>query len=304
VPRYQRRSIPSGCASALRAGQDLDATGPLSLTTETAALGDLGLVPVANPADLAALALIRAAVPAGAGHLTALSAGPAAATAVLRISLALGADAAVRIWDDAMPDSPPGPEVTARVLAAAISTLGFDLVVCGSHSLSGGSGYVGPALAEHLDYAQVCSVSHLESSPEQDMVIVHRRLDHGEREIVACRLPAVITVDDGATDIPYASLPSLVTAEEADICSLHLAGIGLTPADLVPRTAGKFLAYLPPRPRTKKSPPPEPSLSPLQAMQMAVGGGVRHPDRVIEGEAVKVAAEIIRFFVSNGILTK
>ena len=169
---------------ALCVKQVLDATGPLSLIEETESLDNIGLVPVVNPADLAALAMVRQALPPGVAKVTAISVGPKSAECALRSCVASGADEAVWVWDSAIIVGAYGAAIIARVLAAVISTIGFDLIVCGSRGLCGASGYVGPALAEHLDFAQVCSVSHLEISPQKDVLIVHRRLDRGDRRNV------------------------------------------------------------------------------------------------------------------------
>ena len=290
---------------ALCVKEVLDATGPFSLTEETSSLNNMGLVPIPNPADLAALALVREALPRGVAMVTAINVGPASAEHVLRACVASGTDKAIRVWDSTLASGGLSDDVIARVLAAAISKIGFDLVVCGSRGLIGASGYVGPALAEYLDFAQVCSVSHLEVLPGQEVITVHRRLDHGDREIVACRLPAVITVDNGAADVPYASFPEVLTAERVQIPVMDLASIGLRSSDIRASDGSRLLYYIPPRPRTKKSPTPDKTLSPMQIMQQMMGGGAaKQGSNLIEGEPKKAAAEIIRFFVSNGILPR
>jgi electron transfer flavoprotein beta subunit len=160
-------------------------------------------------------------------------------------------------------------------------------------------------LAEHLDFAQVCSVSYLELSQGQDVLTVHRRLDHGDREVVACKLPAVITVDEGAADAPYASLPKVLAAERAEIRVFDLAGVGLKLSDVKHNSSGRFLNYTPPRPRTKKSPALDTSLSPMQMMQqISGGGGPKKSSGPVEGEPQKVAAAIVRFLITNGILLR
>jgi electron transfer flavoprotein beta subunit len=191
------------------------------------------------------------------------------------------------------------------VLAAAVSTLKFDLVVCGSKGLCGGSGYVGPALAEYLGFAQVCSVSSLDFILGRTALTLQRRLDHGDREVVVCQLPAVITVDEGSAEVPYASLPSVLAAQRIGVKVLDLAAVGLKPADARPSTGGRFLNYVQPRPRTKKVPALDTSLSPMQMMQqISGGGGPKKSGGPVEGDPKKVAAEIVRFLASNSLLPK
>jgi electron transfer flavoprotein beta subunit len=287
---------------ALCVKQVPDMTGPFSLTEEADSLA--GLVPIANPADLAALALVRQTLPRGNATVTAVTVGGKATECVLRQCLSLGADEVLRVWDDAFTESTLDGDTIARVLAAAISSLGIDLVVCGSRGLRGGSGYVGPAVAEYLDLAQVCSVSRLELLAGEHDLIVQRRLDRGDREIVACKLPALITVDDGAAETPYASFPDVLAAEQAQIPVVDLAALGIKAPAVLAGGRGKLLRYVPPRPRTKRVLAPDKSLSPLQQMQMAMGGGAAKKDSgIVEGTPKKVAAEIVRFLESNGFLS-
>ncbi len=289
---------------ALCVKEVLDATGPLGLIEDVESLDSAGLVPIVNPADLVALALMIKSLPAGAAEITAITVGPRSAERALRSCVAIGASKAVRVWDKALEEGQSGIDVTARVLASTISTLGFDLVVCGAKGLCGASGYVGPALAEYLNFAQVSGVSHVELSEGKDALTMHRRLDHGDREIVACQLPAVITVDEGTVDVPYASLPNLLASARIPVQVLDLAAIGLKSAAARSNSSVRFMKYIQPRPRTKKTPTLDASLTPMQMMQQISGGGAKKSSGPVEGDAKKVAAEIISFLVSNGLLAK
>jgi electron transfer flavoprotein beta subunit len=282
---------------------EMDPSGPFSLTEETSSLDGMGMVPITNPADRTALALVRSFFPVETAKVIALSVGPKSSECALRECLSLGADDAIRVWDDKFSGNPPGGAGVARVLSCLIASLGFDLVVCGSHSLGGASGYVGPAIAEALDFAQVSSVTHVELLADGTGLLLHRRLDRGDREIVVCQLPAVLTVDDGAVEIPYAPFPHLLAAERRSIVVRDLASLGLKPADVQSPDGAQLNQYISPRPRTKKSAAPEKALTPMQLMQQAMGGGgAKKNSNVVEGEPKKAAAEIVRFLASNGLL--
>lgn len=289
---------------ALCVKEEIDVTGPFRLIEETASLNNQGLVQILNPADLAALALIREAFPRGDAKITAISIGSQSSERILRECVALGADDAFRIWDSSLKNDLITGDNVARILAAAISTFGFDLIVCGSRGISESSGYVGPALAEYLDIAQVCSVSHIENKLESNGLIMHRKLDHGDREVVLCHLPAVITVDEGTMEIPYASFPDVLASERMTIPTKDLASIGLKSSDIKPNVQEKLLNYIPPRPRTKKVAAPDKSLNPMQLMQqMMGGGGAKNSSGVIEGNPETVAAKIVKFLETNGFIT-
>ncbi|MGO1183437.1 MAG: electron transfer flavoprotein subunit beta/FixA family protein [Micrococcaceae bacterium] len=89
-------------------------------------------------------------------EVIALAMGPGEASAMLRKLLAMGADEAVLLSDDAL----AGADAvrTARVLAAAVRRLGADLVLAGDRSTDGGTAVV-PAMIAELTGAAVLPVA-------------------------------------------------------------------------------------------------------------------------------------------------
>src|SRR4051812_45951022 len=81
--------------------------------------------------------------------VTVLTMGPDRATEAIRKALSMGADAAVHVTDDALAGS--DAVGTARVLAAAIGTVGdVDLVLAGNEASDGRSAAVPAMVAEVL----------------------------------------------------------------------------------------------------------------------------------------------------------
>ncbi|WP_244903632.1 electron transfer flavoprotein subunit beta/FixA family protein [Cnuibacter physcomitrellae] len=77
-----------------------------------------------------------------------LTMGPASAVEMLRRGLAIGADRAVHVLDDAL----AGSDMlrTSAVLAAALRREGFDLVITGNESTDGRGGSMAAMLSEQL----------------------------------------------------------------------------------------------------------------------------------------------------------
>ena len=96
----------------------------------------------------AALKLIEAA---GEGEITLLSMAPTNAPETLRKALAMGATRAVHVTDPALAGS--DHVSTAKVLAAALGTLEYDMVFAGIDSSDGVGGVVPAAIAAHLGAA-------------------------------------------------------------------------------------------------------------------------------------------------------
>lgn len=82
-------------------------------------------------------------------EIVALTVGPEDSSKTLRKMLAMGADAAVQVTDDALVGS--DAVETARVIAAAVEREGADLVLAGTVSTDGGTGVVPAMVAELLD---------------------------------------------------------------------------------------------------------------------------------------------------------
>ena len=105
-------------------------------------------------------------------EIVALTMGPEDATKTLRKMLAMGADAAVHVCDEALAWS--DAVQTARVLAAAVEREGADLVLAGNLSTDGSSGVVPAMVAELLDrpvlpHAEDVAIGDAEVSGDDDV---------------------------------------------------------------------------------------------------------------------------------------
>ena len=104
---------------------------------------------IMNPYDeLAVEEGIRIREKLGSGKVTVLSVGPERATAAIRTALAMGADEGVLISDPAL--GKPDPLTTAKVLAAALKAVPFDLIIAGQRAVDDDSYLVPSAVAEYL----------------------------------------------------------------------------------------------------------------------------------------------------------
>jgi electron transfer flavoprotein beta subunit len=149
---------------------------------------------------------------AGDGEVVVLTVGDEEADAVLRRSLAMGADRAIRIESDA-----GDPIGVARALAEAIDPLGADLVLCGVQSSDAVQAATGTALAEMLGLPRVAVVTKVELSPGGGQATVRRELEGGLVDVVSVDLPAVLTIQTGINQPRYATLRAIKQAEQLEI---------------------------------------------------------------------------------------
>ncbi len=101
-------------------------------------------------------------------HVTVLSMGLPEAEVQLRETFALGADRVVLVTDRALAGS--DTLVTARVLHAALRTVGHDLVLAGERSIDSDTGQVGPEVAALLDAPVLTSARSLTRAPDGDVL--------------------------------------------------------------------------------------------------------------------------------------
>jgi len=150
-----------------------------------------GIPSVLNPLDKHALEEALRIKERLGGTVTAISMAPLTATESLREAIAIGADDAVLLSDRSFAGA--DTLATSYVLAAAIKKLGkFDLILCGNQSLDGGTGQVGPEIAEFLGVSHVTYARKIEIL-ERGIVRVERALEYGYM-VIEARMPLVLSV--------------------------------------------------------------------------------------------------------------
>jgi electron transfer flavoprotein beta subunit len=266
-----------------------------------AALREEGLEHVLNPADEYALEEgLRLKDRFPDSEVTAISMGLPESDSVLRRCLALGADRALRLWDEAFRGS--DTLATARILAAAIRQVGADVVLCGKRASDGDTGQVGAQLAELLGLPAVTGVVQVEV--KEGEALVHRRLERGRREVLRCPLPALFAFEEKINRPRYPKLRVLLRSLGAEIPHRGLADLGLR-ADDVGEVGSwaQVMSLSPPKPITKGLFIPDSSLSPEERWQQIVSGGMaeRQGD-VIQGPPDTVAERLLQFLTENNFV--
>lgn len=188
-----------------------------------------GVESIVNPFDTFAIEeAVRIRERLGEGRVTVLSMGPPQVEGALREALSVGADEAVLLTDRAFAGADTW--ATSLTLAAAIRRLPCDLVLAGKQAIDGDTAQVGPGIAAHLDWPQVCYVSRIVEI-SRGRAVVRRLLDDGT-ETLEVKLPAVLTL---LKDINEPRLPSLagkLRARKAPVEVWSSARLGLDPNEV------------------------------------------------------------------------
>ena len=175
-----------------------------------------------------ALQLVQAA---GGGQVTVVSMAPNREIKGVKDALAMGADSAIVVSDDALKGS--DALSTAKVLATAVAKAAdggpVDLVVAATESTDGYTGTTPVQLAALLDMPSVTFAKKVVCDGSK--VTVERQTDEGYDE-VACTMPALVTVTAGVVEPRYPSFKAIMAAKAKPCQVLGLADLGLDPSEV------------------------------------------------------------------------
>ena len=170
---------------------------------------------------------LQLAEAAGGGEVSLVSMAPNGEVSGLRTALAMGAEDAVLISDDALAGS--DALGTARVLGAAISRMSPDLVLAGVESSDGYTGTVPEMIAGVLEMPSITFAKQIEV--DGTTVKVQRQTEAGYDD-VECQTPALVSVTAGVVEPRYPSFKGIMAAKKKPVEELDLAALGIEAAQV------------------------------------------------------------------------
>jgi electron transfer flavoprotein beta subunit len=222
-----------------------EANAPRRLEAESKRLdrsGDGAL----NPFDANAVEeALRIKEQAGDGEVVLVSLGPERALESLRKGLAMGADRAVLVSDDAASGS--DLVATSRALAAAVAREQADLVLFGQQASDSDGAVLWAAVAERLRRPLISQVAELTVA---DGTLRGKRQTEFGYDVIEAPLPAIVAVSDAINEPRYPSLKGIMGAKRKPQETLSTTDLGLS-AELVgePGSRTTVLAVADPPPR-------------------------------------------------------
>jgi electron transfer flavoprotein beta subunit len=182
---------------------------------------------VLNDLDEYAIEAALQLIEAHGGEVTLLTVGPERAAEAIRKGLSMGADAGVHVVDDAMHGS--DALATSEVLAKALGTLTWDLVLLGSESTDARMSVVPAMLAERLGLPQLTYASAV--TVDGTAVTVERATETGV-EVLQAQTPAVVSIVEKANEPRYPSFKNIMAAKKKTVTTLSLADLGVEPGSV------------------------------------------------------------------------
>jgi electron transfer flavoprotein beta subunit len=215
------------------------------LVIKNGAIEEEGVEYIINPYDEYAIEEAIQLKDKHGGEVTVITVGGEDAEKELRTALAMGADKGVLVSIE--DDLENGDEyTTARVLAQFFKENKFDMIMGGNVAIDGGSGQVGPRLAELLDIPYVTTITKIDINGES--VTIERDVE-GDKVIIETSLPVLVTAQQGLNEPRYPSLPGIMKAKKKPLEELELDDLDLEEEDVVAKTKVVDI-YLPPKKET------------------------------------------------------
>jgi electron transfer flavoprotein beta subunit len=197
---------------------------------------------IINPYDEYAIEEAIQVREAHGGEVTVVSVGNEETEKQLRTALAMGADKAVLI--NIEDDVEDGDQfTTAKILAEYLKDKEADLILGGNVAIDGGSGQVGPRVAEQLGMPYVTTITKLEINGTTATIT---RDVEGDSEVIETSLPVLVTAQQGLNEPRYPSLPGIMKAKKKPLDELELDDLDLDEDDVEAKTK-TIEIYLPPQ---------------------------------------------------------
>jgi electron transfer flavoprotein beta subunit len=183
-----------------------------------------GVPPVLNPYDenaLEAALRIKEVQPA---RITVISVGQTVPKAVIRKSLAVGADDLIVIEDEVLQET--DSYITAFVLAAAMKKIGtFDLVLTGRMAADTNAGQVGQVIAELLGIPAITDARKIDVGDGQVRV---ERVRTDGYEVAISGLPCLVAVSHEMGNLRSATVKGLMAVQKRPFIAWKVAELAIT----------------------------------------------------------------------------
>ena len=175
-----------------------------------------------NPWDLSAVEEALRLVEGEPGEVVVVSMGPERALGSLRKALAMGADRAVLITDEAAAGS--DAVATSLALAQALERESADLVLFGQQAADSDGAVLWAAVADRLRLPVVSQAATLEVAGGG--VKVKRQTEYGY-DLIEAPLPCLVAVSDAINEPRYPSLKGIMGAKKKPQDTLSTSDLGL-----------------------------------------------------------------------------
>src|SRR3989338_7632665 len=196
--------------------QTPDTEAKIKLGLEKNKIDPNGITWIINPYDEFAIEkALKIKETINTGEVILFACGPSRTEEAIRQGLAMGADRAVFIKDDALEYA--DPFTISKLISSELKTMSYDLILSGKKVIDLESAQIPIFIAEELGLTHVSFVMKFNEIDPVKKIIICDREAEGEHEIIEVQLPALITCDRGEDFPRYASITGIMKAKKKEI---------------------------------------------------------------------------------------
>lgn len=235
------------------------------------------------------------------GTVTVITAAPSQGEAGLRKALELGADRAIRVWNKGL--AAYDQWAVAGSISKLVKTMDYSLILTGLKSGAGGTGLIGTYLAEILKIPCITGVVQINPVPGENRLGIQRHVGKGDRWLLECPWPAVLTIEKSWDDPRYPQMLQRLKAKQTPIQSVD-------PNECSSKQKVEFTALTnllemgKARPKPKKIFTPDSNLTAANRMKMILSGGLNKKQAPVgeKNDGETGAKQIYDILVHSGIV--
>lgn len=190
--------------------QTPDTTTQIKINDNSSVVED-GIQWIINPYDEFAIEEALQLKEKHGGEVTIISLGPARVDKTIREALAMGAQKAIRINTDEMPED---PGVIAAALANVLKQGNYDIIFTGRQAIDDDHAQIPSRIAQLLDLP--CATVVVELNVDGDQATALREVEGGH-ERLAFSLPAVVGANRHLNEPRYRSMRGIMQAKRIPI---------------------------------------------------------------------------------------
>ena len=201
--------------------QTPDTETKIKLGGESNKIDNTGITWIINPYDEFALEKgLKIKEQINAGEVVLLACGSSRTEEAIRQGLAMGANRAVFIKDDALEYA--DAYTVSKLIASELKNMQFDLVLSGKKVIDLETSQIPIFVAEELGLTHVSFVMRFNEIDATNKKVTVDREAEGSHEIIEVQLPALITCDRGEDFPRYASIAGIMKAKKKEIKEISI----------------------------------------------------------------------------------
>lgn len=179
---------------------------------------------VINPYDEFAVEEALKIKEALGGTVTVLTVGSEKASETVRMALAMGADQGILVTDTQQRTLESLP--VARILAAVLQDMPFDVILAGQRAVDDDNFQVGPAVAEFLKLPLLSLV--IQQDIQNGRIRCHQTIDGGTI-ISEAALPVLLTTQRGLNEPRFPAITGIMKARKKPLVQKDVADLNIPP---------------------------------------------------------------------------